>query len=141
LLQRVSDSPLELELNIVEQARDARLATNALAVEQVLFNLIDNACKYAIEPTEPRIVVETEATDTQVKIRVRDFGPGLSASARRQLFEPFGKSSAQAAETAPGIGLGLSLARRLARDLDGDLECDQQGRTGVTFILTLPRIR
>ena len=141
LLQRVSESPLQLERTLSERVRDTRLTTNALAVEQVLFNLIDNACKYAGDATEPRITVEADATDTQTTIRVRDFGPGLSATARRQLFEPFGKSSAQAAETAPGIGLGLSLARRLARDLGGDLQCDQRGPAGLAFILTLPRVR
>ena len=141
LLQRVSESPLQLERTLSERVRDTRLTTNALAVEQVLFNLIDNACKYAGDATEPRITVEADATDTQTTIRVRDFGPGLSATARRQLFEPFGKSSAQAAETAPGIGLGLSLARRLARDLGGDLQCDQRGPAGLAFILSLPRVR
>ncbi len=141
LLQRVSESPLQLERTLSERVRDTRLTTNALAVEQVLFNLIDNACKYAGDATEPRITVEAEAADALITIRVRDFGPGLSATARRQLFEPFGKSSAQAAETAPGIGLGLSLARRLARDLGGDLQCDQRGPAGLAFILTLPRVR
>lgn len=60
---------------------------------------------------------------------------------RRQLFEPFGKSSAQAAETAPGIGLGLGLARRLVHDLGGDLQCDQLGQAGLAFRLTLPGFR
>ena len=141
LSQRVSESPLQLELTLSEQVRETRLTTNALAVEQVLFNLIDNACKYASDATDPRVTVEAEATNALVTIRVRDFGPGLSPTARRQLFEPFGKSSAQAAESAPGIGLGLSLARRLARDLGGDLERDQVGRAGLAFILTLPRTR
>lgn len=141
LSQRASESPLRLEWTLSEQARETRLTTNAMAVEQVLFNLIDNACKYAVDATDSRITVEAEATDSHITIRVRDFGPGLSATARRQLFEPFGKSSAQAAETAPGIGLGLSLARRLARDLGGDLQCDQLGRTGLAFVLTLPRSR
>ena len=139
LLQRVSESPLRLERTLSEPVRDTRLTTNAMAVEQVLFNLIDNACKYACDATDTRITVEADATDTLVTIRVRDFGPGLSLTARRQLFEPFGKSSAQAAETAPGIGLGLSLARRLARDLGGDLQCDQLRQAGLAFLLTLPR--
>ncbi len=139
LSQRVSESPLRLELTASQQVRDTRLTTNAMAVEQILFNLIDNACKYAVDATDPRITVEAETTNTQVTIRVRDFGPGLSSAARRQLFEPFGKSSAQAAETAPGIGLGLSLARRLARDLGGDLTCNPFDQAGLTFELTLPR--
>ena len=141
LTQRVSESPLQIELTVPSAVRETRLTTNAMAVEQILFNLIDNACKYAVDATQPRITIEAEASDSQVTIRVRDFGPGLSKSARRQLFEPFGKSSAQAAETAPGIGLGLSLARRLARDLGGDLQCDQPLRDGLTFVLTLARTR
>ena len=138
LMHRVAESPLQLESEIDEQTRATRLKTNAIAVEQVLFNLIDNACKYASEATDLRIVLAASVTNAVLTVRVSDFGPGLSKAARRHLFEPFGKSSAQAAETAPGIGLGLTLARRLARDLGGDLRCDRRGEVGLDFVLSLP---
>ncbi len=138
LLLRVAESPLRLESQIAEPTRATRLKMNAIAVEQVLFNLIDNACKYASNATDLRIVLDAEVTTSVLTIRVSDFGPGLSKAARRTLFEPFGKSSAQSAETAPGIGLGLTLARRLARDLGGELRCDQRDEVGLVFVLSLP---
>jgi C4-dicarboxylate-specific signal transduction histidine kinase len=58
-------------------------------------------------------------------------------SVRRRLFQPFCKPVEEAARTAPGVGLGLALSRRLASDLDGRLTlCDQPG--GARFVLELP---
>lgn len=138
LEQRVAETPLTLSFQISEGARDARLTTNPMAVEQILFNLIDNSCKYARDATDPRILCDVAIDRDQVRIRISDFGPGLSPAARRTLFLPFQKSSSQAAETAPGIGLGLALSQRLARDLQGSLVCTPNTPTGLCFEVRLP---
>ena len=91
------------------------------AVEQVLLNLVDNACKYAAASTPPRIHVALATSDGRALLRVSDHGPGLSRADRRRLFQPFSKSDREAANSAPGIGLGLALSRRLARAQGGDL--------------------
>jgi K+-sensing histidine kinase KdpD len=54
------------------------------------------------------------------------------------LFRPFSKSALDAARSAPGVGLGLALSRRLARALGGDLRLQHDGPDGVCFVLTLP---
>jgi signal transduction histidine kinase len=138
LEQRTADSPLALSFDISNSARAATLTTNALAVEQILFNLVDNACKYARDSADPRIVCDVQTDDGRVSIRVSDFGPGLSSAARQTLFQPFRKSSLQAADSAPGIGLGLSLSRRLARELRGTMRCDPSTPAGLTFEIQLP---
>lgn len=138
LEQRVAESPLTLSISMSDAARTASLTTNAMAVEQILFNLIDNSCKYAREATDPRIGCDVRIEQDHVCFRVTDFGPGLSRSARRDLFQPFQKSSLQAAESAPGIGLGLALSHRLARDLRGSLRCCPGTQTGLCFELQLP---
>jgi C4-dicarboxylate-specific signal transduction histidine kinase len=71
-------------------------------------------------------------------LRVRDHGEGLSAEAARHLFQPFRKSAQRAAQTAPGVGLGLALCRRLSRSLGGDLRWDTSVRDGAGFVLALP---
>ncbi|MBS0265515.1 MAG: HAMP domain-containing histidine kinase [Planctomycetes bacterium] len=139
LRQRTAETPLVLELDLAPEVRPARLTTNTLAVEQILFNLIDNACKYASTAQQARIECRVELVQEQwLSIRVADFGPGLSHSARGTLFESFRKSAAQAADSAPGIGLGLSLSHRLARELRGELQYRPHVPSGAEFEIRLP---
>ena len=138
LEQRVAETPLSLSFQIPESAQAATLTTNAMAVEQILFNLIDNSCKYARDAADPKIVCDVQIERDRVCVRLSDFGPGLSSTARKSLFQPFQKSSSQAAESAPGVGLGLALSHRLARDLRGSLQCHPNAPTGLCFELHLP---
>ena len=138
LEQRVAETALTLSFQIPDSVQDGRLTTNALAVEQILFNLIDNSCKYALDAADPRILCAVRIEAGQVCFRVSDFGPGLSAAARGTLFQPFQKSASQAAESAPGVGLGLALSHRLARDLRGSLRCHPNTPTGLCFEIQLP---
>ncbi len=108
-------------------------------IEQILFNLVDNACKYAGKAEDRRIHVDSRARPRSVSIRVRDHGPGIDRGESRKLFRPFHKSANTAAETAPGVGLGLSLSRRLARRMGGDLRIDTACNGGACFELMLPR--
>jgi signal transduction histidine kinase len=116
-------------------ARPLSLVGDPAAIEQVLFNLVDNACKYA--GPGARVEVSAAPAGPRVEIHVRDSGPGVPDEVRRRLFEPFSKSAQQAAGTAPGVGLGLALSRRLARAMHGDLRLDADG-PGARFVLSLP---
>lgn len=111
---------------------------NRTSVERVLFNLVDNACKYAKHAVDKRIELGIESGPKSVVIRIRDHGPGIAADVQPRLFCPFAKSASQAATSAPGIGLGLSLSRRLARDMGGDLRLAATSKAGTTFELRLP---
>jgi signal transduction histidine kinase len=75
-----------------------------------------------------------------VAVSVSDHGPGVSAAEQQRIFRAFHKSARDAAESRPGVGLGLALSRRLARGLGGDLVY-QPGTGGGCFVLTLPRER
>jgi signal transduction histidine kinase len=111
------------------------------ALEQILLNLVDNACKYAAGSDPPAIEIELRAADGSAAIRVRDHGKGVSPAGRRRLFRPFSKSDRDAANSAPGIGLGLALSRRLARAQGGELSLESSGPEGAAFVLTLPLVR
>ena len=118
----------------------AVLRTDAGAVEQILFNLVDNAAKYAPprrggEPWE----LTTGCDSRTCWIDFRDHGSGIGKREQGRLFRPFHKSAQDAANTKPGVGLGLALSRRLARALGGDLVLRESGPQGSTFRLTLPR--
>jgi len=68
--------------------------------------------------------------------RVKDHGPGIPREQGRRLFEPFSKSSQEAASSAPGVGLGLALSRRLAQAMRGDLTLEPT-QNGACLVLAL----
>lgn len=116
---------------------DTRLRIDSAAVEHILFNLIDNAAKYASSSETPLVELTATPARRVLEIIVRDHGPGIPTSERRRIFRAFHKSAREAAESRPGVGLGLALSRRLARSLGGSLDCiDTTG--GAAFALRLP---
>lgn len=118
-----------------------RLKIDTSALEHILFNLIDNAAKYAPASDPPMVTLDSTVHQRRVEIRVGDHGPGVSRDECRRIFRPFHKSAKQAAESQPGVGLGLSLSRRLARAMGGSLNCHprRDGAGGAEFVLSLPR--
>jgi signal transduction histidine kinase len=140
LRQRTDQVGLLLKTDVNRAAGLACVKVDALAVEQILFNLTDNACKYAApdsDPQELQLSVVVEGKD--INFTLRDFGPGLPKQARKKLFQPFAKSATEAAHSAPGVGLGLALCRRLARELGGRLTHQAVSGRGACFCLSLPQ--
>jgi signal transduction histidine kinase len=135
-LARRSERELVIERD--ESIASAMVRADPSLVEQVLFNLVDNACKHASAAEHRRIVIRASRDASNVVLTVRDFGPGIPADVRARLFRPFSKSVERAAESAPGVGLGLALSRGLARQMGGDLTVVEDGTSGATFRLTLP---
>ncbi|MBI1901292.1 MAG: HAMP domain-containing histidine kinase [Planctomycetia bacterium] len=138
LKQRAVQAEMELALELPDEVAERAVVTDPAAVEQVLFNLVDNACKYAATAQPREISLSAAASGKHVELRVRDHGPGLAAAVRSRLFRPFTKSASEAAHSAPGVGLGLALSRRLARQLGGDLRYEAHDGQGASFVLTLP---
>ncbi len=148
LADRAARAGMCLTLNVDDSLRAVAVRANPSAVDQILFNLVDNACKYAVNPTaatddDRRITISAHRAGNSLEIRVRDCGPGIGPAAAARLFRGFSKSAGEAAVTAPGIGLGLALSRRLARDMGGSLRLhapsgsENVGSTGACFVLTL----
>jgi signal transduction histidine kinase len=130
---------MELAVTLPPLAAATVVRCNADAAGQVLLNLVDNARKYAASAEDRRIELAAAVENGTVEIRVRDHGPGVPTGEVRRLFRAFGKSAQQAAKTAPGVGLGLALSRRLARDMRGDLRYERAAEGGACFVLSLPR--
>jgi signal transduction histidine kinase len=130
-----------MELRIDDASASIEVEADVDAVSQVLFNLVDNACKYAHASKPPVIELLASAEGAWLALRVRDHGPGISPAHAKKIFRPFERGQAEAEKERPGaagIGLGLSLARGLARDMDGDL-LYEPGEAGACFALMLPR--
>lgn len=137
LADRAEQSDMQLELHIADDARDLRLSTDIGVVEQILFNLVDNASKYAAEAEDRRITCEVDRLQQYVRIAIRDRGPGFHSKRQAIRPRPFSKSSEEAAVTKPGVGLGLALCKRLASQLGGRLEIHSDS-TGARALLFLP---
>ena len=138
LCELASRAEMRLEVDLDDRAGETSVHTDPAAVEQILFNLVDNACKYAASADDRRLLLEVRTGGRHATIRVRDHGPGISSAEVQRLFRPFSKSAEEAAVSAPGVGLGLALCRRLARKLGGRLQWEQPNGPGAAFLLTLP---
>jgi signal transduction histidine kinase len=148
---RIDLDATELAAQAGAEAR-ARHAGRAIAVEtngslpvrvaqdvvmQVLDNLIDNACKYSPEGEPVRLSANREGDEAV--LAVEDSGPGIPATDRELIFERFSQLDRQAQRRGGGIGLGLHIARQLARSQDGDvLVVEPLGDHGARFELHLP---
>jgi signal transduction histidine kinase len=127
-----------MELLVDPVAVDGRFRVDVSVVDQILSNLVDNAVKYAGAAKDRRIHLDAVQGVHRLTLSVRDHGPGLPPQVIRRLFRPFSKSAHDAAQSAPGVGLGLALSRRLARAMGGDLRLHANGPRGACFVLTLP---
>jgi signal transduction histidine kinase len=131
----------EMEVRLAEQGRRVAVADDgahwALAdpgnVAGIMRILLDNALRHT--PPSARIDVEVASVGERVAIRVRDDGPGVPEDERERIFERFARG-AQA--TSGGFGLGLAIARELARRMAGDFTLEPTG-SGACFVLWLPR--
>jgi signal transduction histidine kinase len=115
------------------------LKTDPEAVSQILFNLVDNACKYGRGEGGGAVELSAQAAGRVLHLRVRDRGVGVPRRSRRAIFQAFDRGGRDVSDAHPGVGLGLALARGLARDLGGDLVLEPTpGGPGATFCLWLP---
>lgn len=107
-------------------------------VAQILSNLLDNARRHT--PPGGRITVDVQTRDTTAQVTVTDTGPGIPDDERERIFERLVRLDTARARDHGGAGLGLPIARALARAHGGDLTCEPHDG-GARFRLTLPLAR
>jgi signal transduction histidine kinase len=129
-------------VEVLPPAEEVKLYTDPVRVGQVLGNLLSNAIKYTPPPgritvsSGPRSGDGAPGTGAWAAIQVSDTGPGIPPEEREAVFDEFtrlGDTSAQ-----KGHGLGLAIARRIARLLGGDLTVEDAPGGGASFVLWLP---
>ena len=152
-LQQVIHDAVEIVRPLVEQqshvlaaaplARPLPLDGDPTRLTQILSNLLNNAAKYT--PRGGRITLDVEVgaqhdgAAPQVRIHVRDNGIGIAPAMREAVFQMFVQADASLERTTAGLGVGLSLARRLAELHGGSLAVHSMGLGhGSEFVLTLP---
>ncbi|MCY1082833.1 HAMP domain-containing sensor histidine kinase [Archangium lansingense] len=133
-LYQAGGSSHDLRLHLPEEP--VLLSADATRVEQVLHNLVSNALKYSQTGSRVDVIVGREGNEAVLS--VVDRGIGISNEELRTLFTPF-RRTGRAREKAPGVGLGLSVARRIVEAHGGRIEVESRPGVGSTFRVRLPR--
>lgn len=120
--------------SLVSLPDGVRVVADRRRVHQIVRNLMDNAHKYGGD----QIMVEGFVMGDQYLIIISDNGPGVPDDETRKVFENFEQVSKGDARESSGIGLGLPIARRLARVMGGDVWYERRFPTGSRFCYSLP---
>jgi C4-dicarboxylate-specific signal transduction histidine kinase len=104
-------------------------------IERAVFNLLINAAQAARSGVQPAVVkVSLAETSQMIELRVMDSGAGVPDAIRETLFDPFVSDGKRR-----GIGLGLTIANRIAQEHGGRVYLEASHARNTTFILSLPR--
>jgi two-component system, OmpR family, sensor kinase len=122
----------QLELRVAAPARTLRVGVDADLAERIIQPVLENACRYS----SSQVRIEIGSQNSSVVYTIEDDGPGVAAEERERIFEP-GIRGTAAHPGKQGAGLGLALARRLARTIDGDVLADTKA-VGGRFVIKLP---
>lgn len=129
---------LGFQIQLDAPETEIRAACCADHVEQILFNLVENALKYASSALDRRITLTVEADPLHVHISVRDRGPGVEATQLKHVFEAFFRAENEMTRKHQGSGLGLALVRNLAAQMGASVLAEQAS-PGLKVVLTLKR--
>jgi two-component system sensor histidine kinase KdpD len=141
-LEEVVGAALDATRNMLKQHRlEVRLPRelplvrfDALLIERVLVNLLENASKYT--PAGSQVILSAEVVADKLKVSVSDNGPGLPAGREEALFQKFARGDRESA--TPGVGLGLAICRAIVESHHGTIDGINQSGGGVTFSFMLP---
>jgi len=118
----------------IEGAARASFTGHPQSLKRCMTNLVDNAVKYGAGAT-----IAVEDGVQALSICVRDAGPGLAEAELERVFEPFYRVEASRNRATGGSGLGLTIARNIARVHGGDVVLRNRASGGLAAELTLPR--
>ena len=146
-LNRIVASAVETSLPMAQErghkitarywAAEMPVDVDVVRIEQVVCNLITNAAKFSPEPGE--IWIDTSVVDGAAIVSVRDAGAGFDADSGEQLFQPFLQLLQPLARTTGGLGIGLTIVRRLVEMHGGVVEARSEGLgRGAAFTVSLP---
>lgn len=130
--QQAAAKGLELR---VERRAEATIRSDRALLERLLRNLLDNAIKYT---ERGEVVVSLDVRAGRCEIVVRDTGSGIPEAERERIFDEFYQIGNVARDRRKGLGLGLSIVRRLAELLEFELRLESRLGAGSSFRLTAP---
>lgn len=132
-----SQRKVQIECDLT-QAANFMVKADRTRLKQILLNLISNAIKYGKEAGTIKIQFSNPEYG-RVRIAVQDNGVGISAEHQKELFQPFHRLGAEASNIE-GTGIGLVISRKLAENMNGELDFISQPGQGSTFWVDLPQV-
>lgn len=123
---------------INEVPTDLRLRADPDRLQQVLFNLVDNAIKYGRPGGEVRVGATLETRAQSVEIWVADDGAGIPPEALERVFERFFRVDTARSREQGGTGLGLAIVKHIVQAHGGEVRAESEAGRGTTFRVTLP---
>ena len=117
-------------------ARSFLLKADKVHITNVLFNLLDNANKYADKT--PEIIVKTEDSFSGILISVKDNGPGISKTNQKKIFDKLYRIPTGNIHNVKGFGLGLSYVKNIVEQHEGKISLESELNKGTNFIVYLP---
>lgn len=124
---------LELVVKLLDE--DQSIQTDGTKLRQMLVNILSNGIKFT---EKGEVLLGCAVSDGILEVSIADTGVGIAAENIEYVFEPFWQAEQTATRKTGGTGLGLSVTRKLARLLGGDVTVASRIGTGTTFLLTLP---
>jgi PAS domain S-box-containing protein len=125
----------KLRLEVVPVAKDLQVWADPTKLRQILINLLTNAIKFTDVGS---VTLESRRVEDFVEIMVRDTGIGIARADHDRIFDTFWQVEQKSTRKVGGTGLGLSVSRRLARLMGGDITVESALGKGSTFALRLP---
>ena len=123
------------------EAVDSAMYVDEMHFQNVIFNLLDNAVKYA-KPDEPlNVYLKTWNTEHHLCLSVRDTGQGIKKENLKKIFEKFYRVHTGNVHDVKGFGLGLAYVKKMVDLHEGEIRVDSEYGKGTTFTIKLPIIR
>ena len=120
------------------EAENSSVLANETHFTNVIVNVLDNAIKYS--PNTPKIEVYTENVGTNILLKIKDHGSGMSKAAAKRVFEKFYREHTGNIHNVKGHGLGLAYVKRIVEDHQGYVSVESEKDNGSTFTIKLPII-
>jgi two-component system, NtrC family, C4-dicarboxylate transport sensor histidine kinase DctB len=120
-------------LSVTRVATDIQVIADAVPLEQVVINLLNNAFQAIEDSPQQHIRVDVDYDEQQVRLIIEDSGPGFSEEELSRLFEPFYTTKRK------GLGLGLTISKRIIESFGGQIEASNISPGGARFSVSLPR--
>ncbi len=129
---------LNKNIRVLNTVKNQKVKTSEKELQEILVILLENACKYS--PKNSKVKVLSKSTNKSIMISIEDQGIGIKPKDLPFVFDRFYRADdARSSQNAHGYGLGLSIAKKLATNINADISVTSTYKKGSTFIIKIPK--